>query len=135
MRDLRRLIALAGLAIVAFVAALVTFGEDAEAACAVSAGMDPSYDVQMQDEPVTGQRVYRLSITRSGARVAGARVCIRADLEGMSAMGVSAEAVELQPGIYQFSVDFEMAGPWEGTVVVDEGHRPPVGVPLSIDVA
>lgn len=134
MRDLRRLVVLGVLAIVAFIAALVTFDDDAEAGCVSDADADPAYTVQLEGEPVTGQGEYRLLVTRDGARVAGARVCLTAAMEGMAAMGVSAETTEVEAGVYQLTLDFPMAGPWEGTVVVSERGRSAVAVPLSIDV-
>jgi hypothetical protein len=53
----------------------------------------------------------------------------------MSAMGVSDEAEEVSPGVYEVAVRFEMAGPWDGIVLINDGSREPVAVPLSFDVA
>jgi hypothetical protein len=54
---------------------------------------------------------------------------------GMSAMGVSDEAEEVSPGVYEVAVRFEMAGTWDGVILVNDGSREPVAVPLSFDVA
>lgn len=134
MRDLRRLMVLAGLAIVAFVAALVTFGEDAEAGCVIEAEEDPAYEVRLDDQVVVGRDQYRLSVTRDGALVTGARVCLTASMEDRSAVSVSAEAAGVEPGIYEVTIDFEMTGSWEGTVVVRESERSAVSVPVSFEV-
>lgn len=134
MRDLRRLMVLAGLAIVAFVAALMTFGEDAEAGCVIEAEEDPAYQVQLDDQLSVGRNRYRLSITRDGALVTGARVCLTASMEDRSAVSVSAEAAGVEPGVYEVTIDLDMTGAWEGTVVVRESGRPAVSVPVSFEV-
>ena len=134
MRGIRRLLLLAGLAVVAFAAALFTFDDGAQQGCATETEPDPAYTVELQNAPSTGEVAYRLSVTRSGEPVTGAQVCLSAAMGGMSGMGVSDDAVEVDPGVYEVEVRFEMAGPWDGTVLVNEGGEESVAVPLSFDV-
>lgn len=118
----------------AFAFALFSFGEDAEAGCALDAAADPAYAVELQTPPSTQALTYRLSLTRDGVAVTDAQVCLRAEMTGMSAMGVSDDALEVEPGIYEVAVRFQMAGPWDGTVLVRDGRAGSVAVPLSFDV-
>ena len=134
MRGIRRLLLLAGLAVVAFAAALFTFEDGAQQGCATESEPDPAYAVELQNAPSTGEVAYRLSVTRNGEPVTGAEVCLSADMGGMSGMGVSDDAVEVDPGVYEVEVRFEMAGPWDGTVLVNEGGEESVAVPLAFDV-
>lgn len=134
MRGIRRLLLLAGVAMVAFAAALFTFDDGAQQGCATETEPDPAYAVALQDPPSTGEVAYRLSVTRNGEPVTGARVCLSAAMGGISGMGVSDDAVEVDAGVYEVEVRFEMAGPWDGTVLVNEGGEESVAVPLSFRV-
>ncbi len=135
MRAIQRLLLLAGVAIVAFVFALFSFDQDARQGCVVVSEPDPAYDVELQDIPSTRVIAYRLAVTRDGDPVTGAQVCLSAAMTGMSAMGVTDDAVEVDTGIYEVAVRFAMAGPWDGTVLVSEGGAEPIAVPLSFDVS
>lgn len=135
MHGIRRLLALAGVAVVAFAAALFTFDDGAQEGCAVETEPDPAYAAALQNPPSTGEVAYRLFVTRSGEPVTGAQVCLRADMADMSAMRVSDDAVEVEPGLYEVEVRFEMAGRWDGTVLVSDGGAESVAVPVSFDVA
>jgi hypothetical protein len=80
---------------------------------------------------------YHLLVSRSGRPVTGARVCMRLDMGGrgnMSGMGASNVAREVGPGRYEISIRLVMAGYWRGAVIVTEGERKPVSIPLEIDV-
>lgn len=134
MRGIRRLLLLAGLAVVGFAAALFTFEDGAQQGCATETEPDPAYAVELQNAPSTREVAYRLSVSRNGEPVTRAQVCLSADMGGMSGMGVSDDAVEVDPGVYEVEVRFEMAGPWDGTVLVNEGGGESVAVPLSFDV-
>ncbi len=135
MSGVRRLLIVAVVAVVAFAAALFSFDEDARQGCAVETEPDPAYAVELQTTPSRREVVYRFAVTRAGEAVTEAQVCLSADMGGMSAMGVSDEAEEVSPGVYEVAVRFEMAGPWDGIVLINDGSREPVAVPLSFDVA
>ncbi|CAN5218782.1 hypothetical protein BH24ACT1_BH24ACT1_12790 [soil metagenome] len=135
MHGIRRLLALAGLAVVAFAAALFTFDDGAQQGCATEIEPDPAYAVEVQNAPSIGEVAYRLSVTRNGEPVTGAQVCLSANMAGMSAMGVSDDAVEVDSGVYEVEVRFQMAGSWDGTVLVSDGGAESVAVPLSFEVA
>lgn len=134
MHGIRRLLALAGLAVVAFAAALFTFDDGAQQGCATETEPDPAYAVELQSVPSTGEVAYRLFVTRNGEPVTGAQVCLSAGMAGMSAMGVSDDAVEVDPGVYEIEVRFQMAGRWDGTVLVSDGGGESVAVPVSFEV-
>lgn len=72
--------------------------------------------VEMQTSPSTEEVVYR-----SGQPTTEATVCLSADMAGMPAMGVSDVAHEVEPGVYEVSGHFEMAGRWDGSVLVTHG--------------
>lgn len=134
MQGIRRLLVLAAVAVAAFAFALFSFDEGAEAGCALEATTDLAYAVALETAPSTQASTYRLSLTRDGVAVTGAQVCLRAEMTGMSAMGVSDDAVEVEPGVYEVAVRFEMAGPWNGTALVQAGGAESVAVPLAFDV-
>jgi hypothetical protein len=135
MRSIWRLLVLASVAVVAFAAALFSFDQDAAQGCAVETEPDPAYAVELQDIPSTRVIAYRMSVTRDGDPVTGAQVCLSADMAGMSAMGVTDDAVEVDTGIYEVAVRFAMAGPWDGTVLVSEDGAESIAVPLSFNVS
>ncbi len=109
----------------------------AERGCAAPAVTDPAYKVAVETEPdpprVEGT-TFRLRVTRDGSPVTGARVCLLADMSEMSHEGVSEEAREVAPGLYEVQTGFAMRGGWSGRVKVIEPGRPAVGVPFGIDV-
>lgn len=125
---------MAGLAVIAFAAALDTFEEGAQEGCVTETEPDPSYAVELENPPSTREVAYLLQVSRNGEPVTGAQVCLSADMGGMSGMGVSDDAIELEPGVYEVEVRFEMAGPWDGTVLVNEGGGDSVAIPLSFNV-
>lgn len=134
MRGIRRLLLLAALAVAAFAFALGTLEQDVQLSCAGEASRDPAYAVELADTPSTDQLVYHLAVTNGGEPVTGALVCVSAEMTGMSAMGVTDDAVEVDPGLYEVEVPFEMAGPWQATVLVSDGEGEPVAVPMSFSV-
>lgn len=134
MRGIRRLLLLAGLAVVAFAFALGSLGQEAQLGCALDAPADPAFAAELIGTPSTGQGVYHVSLTRHGEPVRGAHVCLNAEMTGMSAMGISDDAVEIDPGVYEVEMRFEMAGPWDGEVLVNDGEGDPIAVPLSFSV-
>lgn len=154
MRGIRRLVLLVVATTVAFGFAVVRFESAAEDGCAQRARTDPSYRVHlsrtgaaagmagmggmegmggMAGMAAPGRTTYRLRVLHDGRPVQGARVCLGASMEGMSAMAVVDEAEETSAGTYEVTVDFAMGGVWPARVVVDERGRPPVAV--SFDLA
>ncbi len=129
------MILLAGVAVVAFGAALVSFGQDARAGCASEVGKDPSYAVVLDRPATPAQTDYDLIVTSDGQPVTGAKVCISVAMRGMSAMAVNDDATEAEPGHYQVSIRLPMAGYWEASVIVRQDGRSPVAIPLSFPVS
>ena len=137
MRGIWRLTIVSVLAVVAFVIALVNFKVVPAKECQMDAERDPSYQVEFLTPFSVDPTTHTLRITRDGAPVTGAQVCMRADMGGMggmSGMGISDVARETEPGQYDVPVRFEMGGFWNGTVIVDTGTRKPVTIPVPIEV-
>ncbi len=137
MRGIWRLTVVSALAVLAFVVALVNFKAVPAKECQMDAVHDPAYAVEFLTPFSVDPTTQTLRVTRAGVPVAGAQVCLRADMGGigrMSGMGVSDVARETSPGQYDVPVRFEMGGMWQGTVIVDTGTRKPVKIELPIDV-
>ena len=137
MRGIWRLLLVSALAVVAFVIALVNFKQVPARECQMDAVTDVSYAVEFLTPFSVDPTTHTLRITRDGAPVTGAQVCMRADMGGMgrmSGMGISNVAQETEPGVYDVPVRFEMGGHWNGTVIVTHGPRKPVEIPIPIEV-
>jgi len=137
VRGIWRLTAVSGLAVVAFVLALVNFREVPPEECQMDAVSDAAYSVEFLTPPSVDFTTQTLRVTRAGAPVTAAQVCMRADMGGMggmSGMGVSDVATETGPGEYEVPVRFEMGGFWNGTVIVSDGGRKPIEIPFPIEV-
>jgi len=119
------------------VVALVSFKEVPAKECQMDAVADPSFAVEFVNPLSVEPTTQTLRITRNGAPVTGAQVCLRADMGGigrMSGMGVSDVAREAAPGEYDVPVRFEMGGRWDGTVIVARPGAKPVRIPVPIEV-
>lgn len=137
MRGIWRLTLVSGVAVLAFVIALVNFKQVPAEECQMDAIPDPSYAVEFLTPFTVDPATHSLRVTRDGAPVTGAQVCMRADMGGMgrmSGMGVSDVARETVPGVYEVPVRFEMGGFWNGTVIVTNGPRKPVVISVPIEV-
>ena len=137
MRGIWRLLLVSALAVLAFVVALVNFKQVPARECQMDAVTDASYAVEFLTPFSVDPTTHTLRVTRDGAPVTGAQVCMRADMGGMgrmSGMGISNVAQETEPGIYDVPVRFEMGGYWNGTVIVTHGPRKPVEIPIPIEV-
>ncbi len=137
MRGIWRLSIVSALAVLAFALALVNFKQVPVKECQMDAVSDSSYAVEFVNPLSVDPTTQTLRVTRNGAPVTGAQVCMRADMGGMgrmSGMGVSDVATEGTPGRYEVPVRFEMGGHWDGTVIVTRGTARPVRIPLPIEV-
>ncbi len=131
---MKRLAAVVVIALVGAAAAFVAFRDDARRGCLTEGTRDPAYAAEFEEPPRMDVKAHVLRVTHEGMPVSGARVCLNVDMVGMSGMGVGNEAREISPGRYEVSLNFAMAGPWEGTVLIEDEGSPPVEVPVSFDV-
>jgi hypothetical protein len=137
VRGIWRLTIVTGVALAAFVLALVNFKQVPAKECQMEAVSDSSYSVEFVTPFSVEPTTQTLRVTRSGAPVTGAQVCMRADMGGigrMSGMGVSDVARETEPGVYDVPVRFEMGGHWDGTVIVARPGSKAVRIPVPIEV-
>jgi len=137
VRGIWRLLFVSALAVLAFVIALVNFKQVPARECQMDAVTDASYAVEFLTPFSVDPTTHTVRVTRDGAPVTGAQVCMRADMGGvgrMSGMGISNVAQEREPGVYDVPVRFEMGGHWNGTVIVTHGPRKPVEIPIPIEV-
>jgi hypothetical protein len=137
VRGIGRLVFVTVVAAVSFVIALVNFRQPPASECQMESISDPSYQVQFEESPEVNLTVYHLLVTRNANPVTGAQVCMRLDMGGrgnMSGMGASNVAKEVSPGRYEIPIRLVMAGYWRGAVIVTEGDRKPVSIPVEIDV-
>lgn len=131
---LRRLFVIGIVASVAFVLALIRF-EDAPANdCLGTAPVDASYSLIFSAPPSRDAVDYRVRVTRDGAPVVGARVCMNVAMGGMSAMGQINRAREVSPGTYEARASWQMGGPFEGTALVKEPGKSAVNIPIVFNV-
>lgn len=122
------------LAVIAFAVALIGFRDVPASECQMDAAEDRSLRVELLTPPIVDAVGHTIRVDREGAPVTGAQVCMRADLRGMSALGVSDQAVEDRPGEYVVPVRFERRGTWDATVIVGTGTGEPSKVGLAIVV-
>ncbi|MDQ6727789.1 MAG: FixH family protein [Actinomycetota bacterium] len=128
---------MSGVALVAFVLALVNFKQVPARECQMEAVSDSSYAVEFVTPLSVDATTQTIRVTHNGAPVTGAQVCMRADMGGigrMSGMGVSNVAQETAPGVYDVPVRFEMGGHWDGTVIVARPSGKAVRIPAPIEV-
>jgi hypothetical protein len=90
--------------------------------------------VEWDEQPRTDLSLYRVRLTRQGAPVTGARLCLNTYMLGMSAMAATDIGNEVAPGTYELRLNFEMGDKWAGQVLVAERGKPLVAVPLELDV-
>jgi hypothetical protein len=137
MRGIWRLTVVSVIAVLAFVLALVNFKQVPARECQMDAVTDPSYAVEFLTPLSVDPTTHTIRVTRDGSLVTGAQVCLRADMGGMgrmSGMGISNVAREIEPGVYDVPVRFEMGGFWDGTVIVATGTRKPVKIAMPLEV-
>jgi hypothetical protein len=137
MRGIARLIFVTGVAVVAFVVALLSFRQVPASECQMDAVSDPAYQAQLEEQPKVNLTTYHVLVTHDDVPVQGAQVCMRADMGGpgrMPGMGTSNLGREVAPGRYEVPVRLIMGGPWQVTVIASERARIPVAMSLLIEV-
>lgn len=132
---IRRVLAVAAVALAAFVASILVLADDARLGCVVDAQRDPAYQARLLGRPETERTEYDIEVTRDAQPVTGAKVCASLAMMGMEAMGVSDTAEEVAPGIYRVALVLEMSGGWKGNILITEEGKTPVSVPLKVAVA
>ena len=138
MRGIGRLVFVSALAVASFVVALVSFRPPPASECQMESASDPSYRVRLEEPPEVNVTTYHLLVTRDDGPVTGALVCMRLDMGGsgnMPGMVASNEAREVSAGRYAVAIELVMSGRWQGNVIVTEPGRPPVRIPLTIQVS
>jgi YtkA-like len=152
----RPIVVIAGVAVVAFVVALLvmrgsngssnvaagggpvpTVGPGPTGACGEGTP-DPSYTLTTDSDPNPPRVVgttFHLTVKHNGTAVTGAKVCVAADMPTMLHAGISETAKEVSGGRYDVDLKFSMDGSWAGTVTIAQPGQRPVSVPLAIQVA
>ncbi len=137
MMGISRVLFVGALAVVGFVVALFAFRDVPFSECQAQAELNPAYQVTLEPSPPSvDTMMYVLKVTENGKPVSGADVCMRADMGGagnMSGMGTSAEAKEMNPGVYHVMIRFEMSGHWEVVTMVRKPGAPPVQIPFGVE--
>lgn len=100
----------------------------------VDAPPDGAYSAEFEEPLLVDDEEHPFRLTRDGEPVTAERVCLHAEMVGMSGMAVTAEASQLGPGRYQVVADFPMEGPWQGSVLVEEQGAGEAAVPVSFEV-
>ncbi|MDQ2827126.1 MAG: FixH family protein [Actinomycetota bacterium] len=152
----------AGIAVVAFVAALIAFsggssskkttvdasgqinvptsavsgaGAGAGAGCTGGAA-DAAYTVVMDSDPNPPRAegtTFHLTVRHDGKAVTGAKVCMVADMTEMHHQGINSDAKEASGGKYDATLKFGMRGPYAASVVVVDAGKA-VSVPITFQV-
>ncbi len=146
-----------GVAVVAFVVALVAFrgGSTSKtvdasgqitvpnsaagqgAGCAGTSTPDSAYAVTMDSDPSPPRAegtVFHLTVRHNGKAVTGATVCLTADMTEMHHEGLNNQATEASGGKYDATLKFGMRGPYGGSVVIIEPGKAAVSVPVNFEV-
>jgi len=135
-KGIRRVLVVAGIAVVAFAVAITSLGDDARRGCVANAPIDPTYEAHLLGQIEMARTQQEVSITHEGQPVTGAKVCARVAMVGMEAMGVSdAKGKEAAPGIYKMTIVFPMGGGWGGNLLITEKDRPMISLPFAFEVA
>jgi len=151
------ILVVAGIAVVAFVVALVAFGgggsskkttvdasgqinvptTGVEGAGCTGGAPDAAYSVVMDPDPNPPRAegtTFHLTVRHDGKAVTGAKVCFTADMTEMHHEGINNEATEATGGKYDAMLKFGMRGPYAGSVIVVEPGKAAVAVPVTFQV-
>ena len=107
-------------------------------ACGQGTPADPSYTVDFTttpDPPRPDGTTLLLNVRHDGKPVAGAKVCLTADMPDMQHSGLNKASSEVSSGKYEARIQFGMGGSWRMSVTIAEPDRPVVSVPLVVQVA
>jgi hypothetical protein len=150
------LLLIGGIAVVAFVVAILVVRSSSDGSSKVSSGAsvdtvapasagpcgegapDPSYTMTTESDPNPPRSegaTFHLTVRHNGKAVTGAKVCVAANMPGMLHAGISSVATEASAGRYDTDLKFSMEGSWAGTVTVAEPGQPVVSIPLKVEVA
>lgn len=105
--------------------------------CGQATVADSSYHVDVAfnpDPPRPEGTTLLMTVTHDGKPIAGAKVCLTADMPEMQHPAINATARE-SDGRYEAKLQFGMGGTWKTWVTVAEPDKPVVSVPLSVEVA
>ncbi len=130
---MKRLAAVVLISLAAFVAAMVVFSSPGRKGCPLAADTNRSYSSRFEGAVSMDQSTHVLRVTRDGRPVSGAAVCINTEMIGMSGMGYSAKAHELDPGRYRVEFRFAMPGDYRANIVTRKGTAE-VSTPLTVKV-
>lgn len=92
-----------------------------------SASLNKDLDIELSliirpDPARVGQSVFEIELkSESGEAITGAELALRGDMTHAGMIPVMADVKEVQPGIYQSSLEWTMAGDWVLTI---EGTLP-----------
>ncbi|MDQ3897720.1 MAG: FixH family protein [Actinomycetota bacterium] len=106
--------------------------------CGQGSTADSSYGVDIvatPEPPRPEGTTFLLTPRHDGKPVAGAKVCLTADMPEMQHPSINTVAKESSGGRYEARLQFGMGGTWRTWVTIAEPDRPVVSVPLSIQVA
>jgi hypothetical protein len=129
-----RLAALMAGAMVAAVVALHSFPPPPTLACPSDAAVDATYAARLEPRPHSGVQDYEVSFLHRGEPEVGFKFCLRAAMDGMADMAVTARPRLLGPP-GRLRINFEMAGGWSGEVLLLRPDGPTVAVPVHLLVA
>jgi hypothetical protein len=107
-------------------------------ACGQGTPADSSYSVNIEsnpDPPRPEGTTFLLTVRHDGKAVAGAKVCLTADMPEMQHPGINNVARVASGGRYEARLQFGMGGSWRTSVTIAEPGKAVVSVPLRIQVS
>ncbi len=120
-------------ALVGSVVSLRTFDRRPPPVCPVDAAQDPAYTARLEPAALAGVHDYVVSVSHAEAPLT-VGVCLRIAMTGMPEMAVIGWPRRVDADYQQVRLNFEMAGAWQGTLMVLRPGDAPVAVPLSLEV-
>lgn len=99
--------------------------------------LDTSYTVSVTstpDPPRPDGTTFHMAVRRNGQPVAGAKVCLGADMPDMQHPGVNRVATETGGGSYDADLKFSMVGSWVASVTIVEPGKVPVALTMVFQV-
>jgi hypothetical protein len=127
-----RLGSVTALALAGAIAAFIVFSLPGRQGCELAGQQNPSYRAHFVGPVSVTQTSHELMVTRGGAPVSPANLCINTEMVGMSGMGYTNKGQALGPGRYRVNFQFGMAGEYTGNVVVGQGNQ--ISIPVKVKV-